>query len=195
MSYNGTSDAALRAAMRRVADGETEAFRLVAEVLEPRLTRMFSQMGVSWADCEDLFQESCLRIFRAAGSYDANRPFLPWALTVARRVMLNWLRARKPTVPLEEAGQVPDRRASPADGAGRDIWEFARQRLSGQEYELLWLRYGENLGPSEIASITRRTPVHVRVLLHRARHALATVLEKEGVMPKGGVKCELKNDG
>ncbi len=54
--------------------------------------------------------------------------------------------------------------------------------------ELLWLRYGEDLEPAEIASVTRRTPVHVRVLLHRARAALAAALEHDGtgMRPQGG---------
>jgi len=174
--------------MRRVANGEIDEFRRVAEVLEPRLMRLFSQMGASQADAEDLFQESCLRMYRAAGSYDPERPFMPWALTVARRVMLNWHRARKPTVTLEEAGDLPDQRASPATEAEKDIWVFARRRLSPNDYELLWLRYGEDMDSKEIAAVTRRTPVHVRVLLHRARHTLAAELAKEGIPYKGGVK-------
>lgn len=188
MLVKENSDDALRAAMRRVADGEINEFRCVAEALEPRLMRLFAQMGAVHADCEDLFQESCLRMCRAAGSYDPCRPFWPWALTVARRVMLNWHRACKPTVALEEADDLPDRHASPADGAERDVWVFARERLLPDEYELLWLRYGEDMDPKEIAAITGRTPVHVRVLLHRARHALAAVLEKEGMAHKGGAK-------
>lgn len=171
--------------MRLVAAGDHGAFRLVAEALEPRLERFFAQLGVPGSDRDDLYQESCLRIYRAAGSYDPRRPFLPWALTVARRVMLNWHRASKPTVPLEEAATVAASQLAPAAGAETDIWLFARSRLSDVYYEVLWLCYGEDLGPSEIAMATGRTAVHVRVLLHRARGALADALEQaEGSHPQ-----------
>mgnify|MGYP000933928765 FL=1 len=167
--------------MQRVTQGEAQAFRIVAEALEPRLERFFAQLGVPTSDRDDLFQETCLRLYRGAASYDARRPFLPWALTVARRVMLNWHRARKPTVELDEARCVADTlRPVPESSDADDVWAFARARLPAAAYELLWLRYGEGLEPAEIAAVTRRTPVHVRVLLHRARAALAAALEHDG---------------
>ncbi len=166
--------------MQAVATGDANAFRVVAEALEPRLERFFSQLGVPHADRDDLYQDTCLRLYRAAGAYDPRRPFLPWALTVARRVMLNWHRAHKPTVALEEADGVSDNQRAPGAGAEADIWPFARARLTSAAYELLWLCYGEDFEPSEIAAMTGRTAVHVRVLLHRARAALASALEKAG---------------
>jgi len=169
--------------MRTVAEGDANAFRAIAEALDPRLARFFSQLGVPEADRDDLFQETCLRIYRAAGAYNPQRPFLPWALTVARRVMLNWHRAQKPTIALEEANEVPAPQPSPTTGAESDVWVFARARLSANDYELLWLRYGEDLEPAEIAAVTRRTSVHVRVLLHRARAALAKALERDDASP------------
>jgi RNA polymerase sigma-70 factor (ECF subfamily) len=177
---NTQSDAPLREAMRAVAAGEANAFRLIAEALEPRLQRFYAQFGVQETDRDDLYQETCVRLYRAAASYDSRRPFLPWALTVARRVMLNWHRARKPTVPLDEAREVAAVPRAPNAHAEADLWRFARERMPTASYELLWLCYGEDLKPSEIAAVTGRTAVHVRVLLHRARAVLVLALEKAG---------------
>lgn len=174
------SDDRLRQAMQAVAAGNADAFRAIAEALEPRLERFFAQLGVPEADRDDVYQETCLRLYRKAGAYNPQRPFLPWALTVARRVMLNWHRARKPTVALEEADNVAADQRSPGAGAEADLWMFARTHVSATGYELLWLRYGEDLDSAEIAAVTRRTAVHVRVLLHRARATLAQALEKDG---------------
>ncbi len=41
--------------MQRVAQGEIQAFRIVAEALEPRLERFFAQLGVPASDRDDLF--------------------------------------------------------------------------------------------------------------------------------------------
>ena len=184
MTWNGESETQLRQAMRSVADGDAGAFRVIAEALDPRLLRFFAQLGVPEAERDDLFQETCVRLYRAAKSYDPKRPFLPWAITVARRVMLNWYRARKSTVALEEADAVPARQPPPSAGAESDLWVYARSRLTKTDYELLWLRYGEDLEPAEIAVVTHRTSVHVRVLLHRARATMAKVLENEGAARK-----------
>ena len=180
MTKNGESDLPLRMAMQAVAQGDTRAFRTVAEALDPRLARFFAQFGVPETDRDDLYQETCLRLYRAAGRYDPRRPFLPWALTVARRVMFNEFRSRKPTTPLDEAGQIAAQQPPPSKSAERDIWEFARGVLPAGTYELLWLRYGEALEPGEIAMVTSRTSIHVRVLLHRARATLAKALENDG---------------
>lgn len=180
MDASVKNDDDLRQAMQAVAAGDRNAFRTIAEALEPRLERFFAQLGVPEADRDDLFQESCLRLYHAAGSYDAQRPFLPWAMTVARRVMLNWHRARKPTLALEEADAVPSQQRGPGSAAEADIWQFAHARLPRETYELLWLCYGEDFEPAEIVAATGRTGVHVRVLLHRARAALAQAMEKAG---------------
>ena len=102
----------------------------------------------------------------------------PWALTVARRVMLNWHRALKPEVPLEEAENWPAPQRGPGEAAESDLWQFARRRLPAESFELLWLCYGERFEPAEIAAVTGRTGVHVRVLLYRACAALARALEQ-----------------
>ncbi len=180
MEPSEQNDDRLRQAMRAVAAGDADAFRDIAEALDPRLARFFARLGVPEAERDDLFQEACLRIYRAAGAYDPRRPFLPWAYTVARRVMLNWHRARKPTVALEEAEHVAAEQRAPGMAAEADLWQFAQTRLPAAAYELLWLCYGEDFEPAEIAAVTGRTAVHVRVLLHRARAALARALEKAG---------------
>jgi len=166
--------------MQAVASGNADAFNAIAEALEPRLERFFAQLGVPEADRDDVYQETCLRLYRKAHAYNPQRPFLPWALTIARHVMLNWHRARKPTVALEEAVNVAADQRPPGAGAEADLWQFARAHVSETGYELLWLRYGEDLDPAIIAMITHRSSVHVRVLLHRARAILAKALEADG---------------
>jgi len=51
------------------------------------------------------------------------------------------------------------------------VWTLARA-LPDAQRETLWLRYSEDLSVDEIARVTGRTQIHVKVLLHRARSAL-----------------------
>jgi len=52
------------------------------------------------------------------------------------------------------------------------IWESAKS-LKPDQYEALWLRYGEGFSITETARIMNTNSIRVRVLLHRARTALA----------------------
>jgi RNA polymerase sigma-70 factor, ECF subfamily len=61
-----------------------------------------------------------------------------------------------------------------------NLWQTARRALSQDEYAAMWLRYGEDLSPVEIAKVMRKTRIGVRVLLHRARLALVEEVSKQG---------------
>jgi RNA polymerase sigma-70 factor (ECF subfamily) len=50
----------------------------------------------------------------------------------------------------------------------KSIWNAA-QTLQQHQYEALWLRYIEDMSVKEIARVLKKTQIHVRVLLHRAR--------------------------
>ncbi len=58
------------------------------------------------------------------------------------------------------------------------IWKMART-LAQDQYESLWLRYGEGFSVAETARIMRTNQIRVRVLLHRARKTLAKTLRSE----------------
>jgi len=52
------------------------------------------------------------------------------------------------------------------------LWDLAR-KLGQDQYETLWLRYGEGFSIAETAKILNTNQIRVRVLLHRARKNLA----------------------
>jgi RNA polymerase sigma factor (sigma-70 family) len=57
------------------------------------------------------------------------------------------------------------------------LWKLART-LKPKQYEALWLRYGEGFSVTEVAQVMKTNQIHVKVLLHRARTALAGVLRR-----------------
>jgi RNA polymerase sigma-70 factor (ECF subfamily) len=96
-------------------------------------------------------------------------------LTIARRTALNHCRSAKKweEVPENAASDDP----SPATRAEEhdevdDIWEQARRRLSQREFQVMWLRYGENLSIAETARAAGLTQTHVKILVFRARRRL-----------------------
>jgi RNA polymerase sigma-70 factor (ECF subfamily) len=59
----------------------------------------------------------------------------------------------------------------------QNIWELATT-LPKKEYEALWLRYAEEMPIKDIARVTKKSPITVRVLLYRARMKLAERIDK-----------------
>ena len=73
-----------------------------------------------------------------------------------------------------------------------DVWRAAREVLEDSVFEIVWLRYAEDMEPRQIAVVTGRTPVGVRVLLHRAR---AKIMEALGPAEGAGESgCRVGGD-
>ena len=64
------------------------------------------------------------------------------------------------------------RRADPARPIINWLFTIARRVLSQREFEVLWLRFAEEMSTKETARITGLTQIHVKVLVHRARRQL-----------------------
>ena len=111
------------------ARGDEAAFRLLVDASRGPLMAMLLRLleRRDWA--EDVLQDSYLKIWQRAASYDARRGRgMPWLLTVARHQAIDFLRSRPPEDPLPDidgesgwsgpidAGDDPYRRAEEAEG-------------------------------------------------------------------------------
>jgi RNA polymerase sigma-70 factor (ECF subfamily) len=126
-------------------------------------------------DAEDLTQQTFIKAFQHLAGFDGSRPLINWLLTIARNNTLNLFRAAKKWEEIPET--LAGRELSPARAAEeRDrsdsLWERARTTLSRREFEVLWLRFGEDLSVKETAAVVGLTQTHVKVLVFRARRAL-----------------------
>lgn len=135
-------------------------------------------------DTEDLVQDTFLKLYRNIASYDPAYRFSTWLYTSAQRIAIDAYRrgaaardrlaAAKDGLLAEPAaavcGEDGDDMARRTDPTG--IWAAART-LGAVRFRVLWLRYGEDMSVEEIAAVTGRTRLAVRILLHRARTSLA----------------------
>lgn len=165
----------LIALVQRAQGGEVEAFAGVLEQFEQRVFHFVLRMLRNAHDAEDVTQDTFVKAWRHLASFRPQNSFSTWLFTIARRTALNHLRARRPTEELGEHDQVMPE--NPRDAAtdreyAESIWNLAR-RLKPDQYEVLWLCYGEGFSVNEIARIMNTNSLRVRVLLHRARKRLA----------------------
>lgn len=162
-------------AVTAVLEGDIAAFDAIVHAHHARVFRFLRQMTGRHHDSEDLTQRTFIAAYRHLAKYDRARPMLAWLLTIARNTALNHLRDTRAweALPEEPAASAPSpaRTAEQKDDADR-LWSRARTALAPREFEVLWLRFGEDLSTRETADVVQLTETHVKVLLHRARQTL-----------------------
>ena len=145
---------------------------------------ILSSVG-KFADAEDILQQVALDISASFHKYDPNRPFVPWAMQIAKRRIADFYRKNKNAVCLfEEADRDLLAQAhavqSKSHGAGGEVadrLESCLDRLPDKSRKLIDLRYRDGLKPAEIAQATGRSSGAIRVALNKIRNALGRCIE------------------
>lgn len=171
------TDAALA---RLAAHGDTEAFDRLVGRYQHRVFALLRQRSPTSADAEDLTQETFLDAWRSIARFDPSRSFASWIMTIAVRRAASAVRStrRDPTSPALRLCDDDTPTSADDDTDDGSVWLVARRVLTPDANTLLWLVYVEGLTPSAAARVVGRTPVSVRVTLHRARATLAQALEE-----------------
>jgi RNA polymerase sigma-70 factor (ECF subfamily) len=130
----------------------------------------------------DVLQETNRVLWRKAADYDPKRPFLPWALTVARfEVLAHRKRLARDRLVFDEAlvGQIAEdyERLSARDGALQAL-ERCLQKLPVHQRALVDQRYVHGESVNEIAARQGRAANAVSALLYRIRGLLAECVDR-----------------
>jgi RNA polymerase sigma-70 factor, ECF subfamily len=168
---------------RCAAEGCAASFDSLMRRHQVRVLHFLRQRAAP-GDGEDLLQETFIRAYRHLKQYDCRRRFLPWLLTIARRVAINHYRRHRvggdsaslasAASPCEGPPEVAQRR----EGRTR-LWDVAARLLSDEERTALWLFYVEDLSAREVADVLGRPWGTTKVLMSRARKKLLPWLDEE----------------
>ncbi|ETK34052.1 RNA polymerase, sigma-24 subunit, ECF subfamily [Microbispora sp. ATCC PTA-5024] len=187
LSAEVSEDAVL---MRRVADGEEVALRMLYERHAAGMLRLIRRLTSQREVAEEILQESWLAVWRSAGSFRGEAPVRAWLLGVARRQAHNRLRRAEPVlVDLEKAADVPDLEPAVdeqvlARAERRDL-VAAVAELPEHLREVLVLVLAEDLPYPQVAVILGIPTGTVKSRMHMARRLLTEALTKT-TNPKGG---------
>ena len=169
----------------RVAAGSFSLFEELVSRYSARLFHFLRHRTETDQDIEDMVQETFLKAFRSIDRFNPEWKFSTWLYTIAGRSAISRHRSNKkmktnPTITSSIPGPeeiVIQKQES------QNIWELA-SLLPEKEYEALWLRYAEDMSIKEIARVTKKKPVSVRVLLYRARLNLAKRIDQSAFSKK-----------
>ena len=191
-----------RAALRRVAGGDVEAFAVLVERHQERLVRLCTRLLGDREEARDAAQEAFLKAFRAAGEYQPRGQVYTWLYRIAVNHCLNRLRRRRVVRFLSLSGPTREDaagdEAAPFDPAGdaagpldelvsRRRWQRARKAIEalppGQRAVLVLARF-EGLSYKQIAEVLAVSVGAVESRLVRAMRSLTAAIDDADGAPQ-----------
>ena len=153
-----------------------------------RLYRYLLHLTANRERAEDFFQETWLRVLERGHQYDGKWKFEAWLFAIARNLVLDWHRRKKP--------QSIDSLAGPEEDAVFDVQDersesplqqvlHAEQKSGVQQSlekvpaiyrEVLVLRFQEEMQLDEIAGVTGAPISTVKSRLYRGLEAMKAVM-------------------
>jgi RNA polymerase sigma-70 factor (ECF subfamily) len=177
------ADAALslEALIQRARRGDRDAFGEIYRKLAPRIHRFASFRCSDAALADDLTHETFVQAFRALERYEhrSSGLFVQWMYGIARRVVAEHYRRRRPTAELP--ADLVAHGAAGAEGIERVAGDLAVHEalavLTSEQREVIELRFFQGLTHEEVGDRIGRRPGAVRALQFRGLQALRGALE------------------
>ena len=150
---------------------------------QPVIAGYVSSMVPDVHEADDLLQETAVVLLRKFGDYDPRRPFVAWALGIAKLEILS-ARRRHARGFLTYHGDLMDAVAGAYGEMAPELISRAGalrrclQKIEGRAREMLRLRYEESLKPREIAERLAVAAGNVRARLSRIRSSLASCVAR-----------------
>lgn len=154
-----------------------------------RLFRYLLHLTGNPERAEDFFQETWLRVLERGHQYDGRWKFEAWLFAIARNLVLDWHRRKKPQSIESIAGtdddapafDVPDEKSeSPLEqvlsAETREGVQLSLQKVPAIYREVLVLRFQEELQLDEIATVTGAPISTVKSRLYRGLEALKSAM-------------------
>ncbi len=178
--------------MERFQAGYEEAFNLLVSRFKDRLHNFLYRYTHDHQDCEDLVQETFLRVYRSRHSYERIAKFSTWMYTIALNLAksLYKKKQRMTTVTIHEDESDPDDRPMKLEDTEilqddslhekmcMDHLEKALKELNEDFRRVVVLRDIQQLAYDEIADITDLPMGTVKSRINRGRAQLQDILEE-----------------
>jgi len=166
--------------------GDAGAYRMLLSGLTRHLRSYFARRLDSGA-AEDAVQETLIAIHARRATYDPSLPFTAWVYGIARYKLIDEFRRakRRPTVPLEDAGELFGHDEAQEAIARRDVTKLL-DKLSPAKRALVKDIKLDGVSVAEAAQRTGLSESAVKVTVHRAIKSLGEDLKEEDLKGRGG---------
>jgi RNA polymerase sigma-70 factor (ECF subfamily) len=171
--------------VHQAKSGDSEAFAQLYDAYVERVYR-YILFRVSEAETtEDLVSQVFLKAWQNLERYKSgSSPFIAWLYTIARNLVIDYYRAKKDMLPLEDARAMPSDMQSPHEEVETrfdlEAMRDGLQALTGDQQQVLILKYIAGLPNENIAKVMNKQEGTIRGLQMRALQTLSKYMhEKE----------------
>lgn len=171
--------------IKRVLDGDTEAFRFLVEKYQNRALSASFSVVKNRELAEDIVQDSFLKAYKNLGQFRGDASFTTWFLRIVVNESIKHIRRKKlETAFNNETKAVNENEMNESLQhlkleEQRHYITLAMHRLPPREALVLQLFYIDDLTLKEMEDILDLNPDHIKVLLYRARKNLFSILQTE----------------
>jgi RNA polymerase sigma-70 factor (ECF subfamily) len=156
---------------------------------QPTVAAFISSLIPRFHDAEDVLQRTAASLVTKYGDYDPDRPFVGWAVGIAKIEVLRYRQERRrDRVAFDDEGIAAVASTfdemSPQFYDMREALRSCLDRLRGRAREVLELHSVHEMEPSQIADHLGISVNAVFVALHRARATLRSCMEQRLVTSK-----------
>ena len=184
-----SSDAMADHAMDRYASGDDAAFSELYDVLAPRLFAFLLRNTRNQSEAEDLVQQTMLKMHCARGRFIRGAGVVPWAFSIARRLVIDRARRSKVRGTTSDWADSTDVLAQLAalDLAADEVvhakWlgeiiQQALERLAPKNRLAFELVKQDGLTHAEAAKVLGTTVMAVKLRTHRSCATLRAALRR-----------------
>lgn len=165
----------IRLVVDRALSGDQAAMLQIVDRYKQRVFGLCYRMLGQREDAEDVSQEAFIRVLDNLPSWDPNRAFEPWLMTIAANRCRTQLTRRKNRAQLQTLPFAPadDRWTQDADGKQmQEELEFVLKDLPVNHRQAFELFHRQQLSYAEIADEMKVPPGTVKTWVHRARNEI-----------------------
>ncbi len=165
--------------------GDREAYATLLSDLIPLLRGVVRQKWRNEADVEDIVQEILLSLHTARHTYDPDRPFRPWLMTIVSRRIADMAHSSSHRASHETYVEIlPETSAGSETKIDQDrhddgqTFQRALSELPAGQRRALELLKIEGLSLKEASAITGKSVASLKVTVHRAVKAMQRALRE-----------------
>jgi RNA polymerase sigma-70 factor, ECF subfamily len=169
---------------------DPEVLDALIEQYQYRLFRYLVYITGSRERAEDFFQETWIRVLERGHQYDGKSKFEAWLFSIARHLVIDWQRQKKAQsldaltnpeegAPMEFADDDPSPLHLALARESEETVQASLEKLPAIYREVLLLRFQEELGLVEIATVLSAPLSTVKSRLYRGLEDLRTLLAGE----------------
>lgn len=180
---NTTSEAELRALLRRIAQREERALTELHRRVGRRIYAFALNRLHDPGEALEVVNNVLFEIWKQPERFNGDCRFMTWALGIARYKMMHVYRGRGAEHEALDEGRADEAPAAFDILAGKELRATmlaAMERLTPEHREVIHLMYFEELSVAEVAAIQRCPVGTVKTRLHHARRRLRDMLDPSG---------------